>query len=107
MRPVALSMPRNQLRSWPDSDRPFVTSGIAVIPPVPLVVAGEPVPSRRNHVSIVKVSLLRPGAAPNVTWSSTPSKSRADPAAADGVAVAAFDTSDSFPPSSTAVTVYS
>ena len=45
---------------------PFVTSGIAVTPPVPLKVA-MPAPSRRNQVSSVKVDDPSPGAAPKVT----------------------------------------
>src|SRR5438093_3568663 len=52
---------------------PLVTSGTATTPPLP-VVAVDPGPSRLNHVSIVKVVALRPGAAPNVTRSSRPSK---------------------------------
>src|SRR4051794_28175968 len=56
---------------------PFVTSGVATMPPAP-VVAGDPAPSRRNHVSIVNVVTPRPGAAPKVTRSSSPSNRRAD-----------------------------
>ena len=48
------------------SARPFVTSGTAVTPPVPVLVA-TPVPSRRNQVSIVNVAAPSPGAGPNVT----------------------------------------
>ena len=48
------------------SARPFVTSGYAVTPPVPVLV-DTPVPSRRNHASIVNVADPRTGADPNVT----------------------------------------
>ena len=48
------------------SAMPFVTSGTAVTPPVPVKVA-MPAPSRRNHVSIVSVETPRPGDAPKVT----------------------------------------
>ena len=48
------------------SAMPFVTSGIAVTPSVPVNVA-MPAPSRRNHVSIVNLAAPSPGAAPNVT----------------------------------------
>ena len=48
------------------SARPFVTSGIASTPPVPVLVE-TPALSRLNHVSTVNVAAFRPGAAPNVT----------------------------------------
>ena len=48
------------------SPRPFVTSGIALKPPVP-VEAATPAAERLNHVSIVNVGEPSPGAAPNVT----------------------------------------
>src|SRR2546425_290548 len=56
------------------SDRPFVTSGTAVAPPDPVLVA-TPLPSRRNQASIVNVAAPRPGAAPNVTYELLPPKS--------------------------------
>src|SRR5207237_2987404 len=56
------------------SERTFVTSGTAVIPPVPVEVV-TPVPSRRNHASIVNVAAPRPGAGPNVTYALVPPKS--------------------------------
>ena len=58
------------------SAMPLVTSGMATTPPVPVLVA-MPVPSRRNHVSIVSVETPRPGAAPKVTYTFVPPKSRA------------------------------
>src|SRR5438128_12353618 len=48
------------------SPRPFVTNGMAVSPPVVVVI---PVPSRLNHVSIVNVETPRLRAGPNVTYS--------------------------------------
>src|SRR6266513_5508536 len=56
------------------SDRPFVTTGTAVMPldPVDVVV---PVPSRRNHASIVKVAAPSPGAGPSATYALLPPKS--------------------------------
>src|SRR3989442_1818706 len=57
------------------SDRPFVTSGTAVTPPEPVLVA-TPVPSRRNHVSIVNAAVPRPSAGPNVTYALVPPKAR-------------------------------
>src|SRR5437773_10533084 len=56
------------------SERPFVTSGTAVAPPDPVLVA-TPLPSRRNQASIVNVAAPRPGAAPNVTYELVPPKS--------------------------------
>src|SRR5216110_2920919 len=53
------------------SDRPFVTSGTAVAPPDPVLVA-TPLPSRRNQASIGNVAAPRPGAAPNVTYELLP-----------------------------------
>src|SRR6185295_1534114 len=54
------------------SARPFVSSGIAVTPPVPLDVL-VPGPVFLNHNSSVKTCAPSVGAAPNVTRSSTPS----------------------------------
>src|SRR5437773_2733991 len=56
------------------SERPLVTSGTAVMPPVPVVVVA-PAPSRRNHASIVNVAAPRPGAGPIVTYAFVPPKS--------------------------------
>ncbi len=56
------------------SAMPFVTSGTATTPPVPVFVA-MPAPSRRNHVSTVKTEAPRPGACPNVTNAFVPPKS--------------------------------
>src|SRR5256712_4704624 len=56
------------------SDRPFVTSGTAVAPPDPVLVA-TPLPSRLNQASIVNVAAPSPGAAPNVTYELLPPKS--------------------------------
>src|SRR5437667_12335677 len=56
------------------SARPFVTSGTAVTPPVPVLVAA-PVPSRRNQVSIVNVAESSPGAGPHVTYALVQPKS--------------------------------
>ena len=53
---------------------PFVTSGTATTPPVPVFVA-MPAPSRRNQVSTVKSEAPRPGAGPNVTNAFVPPKS--------------------------------
>ena len=53
---------------------PFVTSGTATTPPVPVFVA-MPGPSRRNQVSTVKTDAPRPGAGPNVTNAFVPPKS--------------------------------
>src|ERR1051325_1699592 len=56
------------------SDRPFVTIGTAVRPfePVDVVV---PVPSRRNHASIVNVEAPSPGAGPSATYALLPPRS--------------------------------
>src|SRR2546425_469505 len=54
---------------------PLVTSGMATRPPVPVDTV-VPVPSRLNHVSIVNVAALRPGAGPNVTRLVEPSNRR-------------------------------
>src|SRR5207249_8155881 len=73
-----------------DCARPFVTSGIASTPPVPVLV-DTPVPSPLNQVSIVKVAVPSPLAWPKVTKSFEPSKSSAVPATGPvgvGVAVA-------------------
>src|SRR5688572_12412871 len=51
---------------------PFVMSGMATTPPLPLD-AVRPAPSRLNQVSSVNVAALRPGAGPNVTRLLTPS----------------------------------
>src|SRR5256712_3952618 len=56
------------------SARPFVTSGTAVTPPVPVLVA-TPAPSRRNQASIVNVAESSPSAGPNVTYALVPPKS--------------------------------
>src|SRR5438093_13686341 len=54
---------------------PLVRSGMATRPPVPVDTV-VPVPSRLNHVSIVNVAALRPGAGPNVTRLVEPSNRR-------------------------------
>src|SRR6266571_8951803 len=71
------------------SARPLVTSGMpSAMPPLPVLVP-MPGPSRVNHVSMVNVAVPKPGAAPNVTYSLVPSKSRAEPLEVDvGVGVA-------------------
>ncbi len=56
------------------SARPFVTSGIAVTPPVPVLVA-RPAPVCLNQVSSVNVAAPRAGAAPNVTYELEPFRS--------------------------------
>src|SRR5437764_3716848 len=56
------------------SDRPLVTRGTAVAPPEPVLVV-TPLPSRRNHASIVNVAAPSPGAGPNVTYELVPPKS--------------------------------
>jgi hypothetical protein len=54
------------------SDRPFVSNGMAVTPPVP-VEAAEPGPVRLKRISMVKTETPRLGAGPKVTWSFAPS----------------------------------
>src|SRR5205814_2834329 len=56
------------------SDRPLVTRGTAVAPPEPVLVV-TPLPSRRNHASIVNVAAPSPGAGPSVTYELLPPKS--------------------------------
>ncbi len=63
------------------SARPLVTSGMAVMPPLPVLVP-TPAPVRWNQVSSVNVAAPSPGAAPNVTYWLLPLKARAVPAGA-------------------------
>ena len=53
---------------------PLVTIGIAVRPPVPVLVA-MPVPSRLIQASSVNTEAPRPGATPIVTYALLPLKS--------------------------------
>src|SRR6266511_2500743 len=69
------------------SARPFVTSGIAVIPPVPVLVA-EPPPVHLNHVSSVNCAAPSPGAAPIVTYWLDPLSSNACAVGGGGCGVA-------------------
>ncbi len=59
-----------------DCAMPLVTIGIAVIPPLPVLVA-TPAPSRLIHASSVKVAAPRPGACPRATNAFVPPKSTA------------------------------
>src|SRR5437763_1248738 len=56
------------------SARPLVTTGTALIPPVPVLV-GAPAPSRLIHASSVNVDEPSTGAMPNVTYALVPPKS--------------------------------
>src|SRR3990167_3789244 len=67
------------------SDRPFVTRGTALTPPLPVLVA-TPAPLRLNQVSRVMLDAPSAGAGPKVTWSLAPSSARAPPARAEGAA---------------------
>jgi hypothetical protein len=88
------------------SPRPLVISGAALAsPPVPVDV-GVPVPSRRNHVSRVKLWTPRAAALPKVTYWLVPLSWSAVPALADGVALAAADAGERPPAASTAMTAY-
>src|SRR6185295_3405786 len=77
--------------------RPFATSGTAVTPPVPVLVAW-PAPRCLNHASIVNVADPSAGAGPNVTYAPAPGNRSAVllPAAAATVAVIVSD-ADSAP----------
>ena len=61
---------------------PFVTSGTAVMPPLPVKVA-TPAPSRLIQASSVKVAAPRCGAGPNVTAALVPPRWMAELAALD------------------------
>ena len=67
------------------SDRPLVTRGTALTPPLPVLVA-TPAALRLNQVSRVTVDAPSAGAGPKLTWSLTPSRATAPPANADGAA---------------------
>src|SRR4051794_16891304 len=66
---------------------PLVTSGTAVMPAAPIpVLAVLPGPSRKNHVSIVKLVVPVASVDPNETRSSTPSNFAAEADAGGGSA---------------------
>src|SRR4029453_7846980 len=76
--------------------RPLVTSGTAVMPPVPVLVP-TPAPDRRNQVSTVNgAAPSAPAAAPNVTWSFVPSN--ASECGPDGGCVSGYPTTHDGPP---------
>ena len=66
---------------------PLVTIGMAVTPPVPVVVA-VPTPSRLIQASSVNASVPRPGAGPSVTCALVPLKSMANLGTSSSVVVA-------------------
>ena len=89
--------------STPDSERPFVTSGMALAMPSPPVVTPTPAPVRLNHSSTVKFGAPRAGAAPKVTYWLDPFRVRAVPTDTPGVAAIAGVAGDAWPSLSTAV----
>src|SRR5438445_1618343 len=82
---------------------PLVTSGMAARPPVPVDTV-VPVPSRLNHVSIVNVAALRPGAGPNVTRLVEPSNRR--PLFADTTVIVAVSLTVNWPSLAVSASTY-